>query len=259
MRSLTISERTRYNDHIRFIRKWCNQDRREAVRRLIEIRDKKLYRDDYGTFEQCAEVEFGFKRAQAYRLMDVEQSRQQLEKANLSEISDKTANDSVVLALADVPKKAQAKVAKEAAKSGAITAKSLGEAKAKVLATAKKEEKEVVRDVDGCPIPGPALPSWNRRDEMKDLAQLISTARVALRKLDQEDPMLVEVNLQSVICDLDNAYRDFKQAIPTRVCGICQGQTPKTCALCKGRGVISDFRWIAVPEEVKQMRAKRCE
>ena len=115
---------------------------------------------------------------------------------------------------------------------------------------------EVVRDKDGYPVPAPAMPSWIRRDEMKEHLKAIKSVIQLMKKLDPEDPMLVEVSIQSVIVDLNNARRTFEQAIPEHVCGVCQGQTPKTCALCKGRGVISDFRWISVPVEVKEMRAK---
>jgi hypothetical protein len=37
---------------------------------LTEIRDRKLYRQDYATFETCCQAEFSMSRPQAYRLID---------------------------------------------------------------------------------------------------------------------------------------------------------------------------------------------
>lgn len=253
-KTLTIVERTEYNLLTKRIKGWYGDS--FAIASALElVREKKLYRDDHKTFDAYIENEIGVKRSRAYQLLDANQI-----KKSLGKMSTKLDNTAQALALKNVPEEKRVEVIEAAEEP--ITAKSLLAAAKEIAkpAPAKKVKVEVVvvRDSDGFAIPDPALPAWNRRDEMKELTQVIRSARTRIRALDQNDPMLVEVNLQSVLSDLTRAMREFECSVPNHVCGVCQGQAPKTCLLCKGRGVISDFRWISVPEEVKAMRAPSC-
>ncbi|MGH8092690.1 MAG: hypothetical protein ACREIF_04385 [Chthoniobacterales bacterium] len=251
---LTVSQRARYNDNKRFIRKWAVDDFRESVRRLIEIHDEKQYIDDHATFEDCCAIEFGWKRATGYRLMESEKNRQSLEDLDLSQIETKSLPASQVKVLVEVEPEKREKVVRLAAAAGKVTAKTLTAAAAKVSAPA-----EEIRDDTGYLIPPKAMPFWEQKGEMEATLRLISVARSAIRNLPNEDPMLVEVNVQSVICDLGNAYREFKTAVPYAVCPVCQGQAPETCTFCKGRGLVSRFRFETMaPQELKSIRAKSC-
>lgn len=245
-KSLTIGQRIDYNERLRRLKSWVG-DSLARAEDLKVIRDRRLYQDDYKTFESFVEGEFGIGRGRAYQLLDAQEVME-----SLGEMSTIVDNEGQARALKKVPLKKRKAVVRAAAATGTVTAKS-------ITAAAKSIEVEVVqpRDKDGYPIPGPALPAWNRREEMVELAQSIRSARTGLRALDPKDVMLVEVNLQDVIASLSNALRNFKQAIPEFCCSVCQGQTPKTCAFCKGRGVVSEFRYkTCTPSEVKVMRGK---
>jgi len=130
--------------------------------------------------------------------------------------------------------------------------------------TISQAEKEIARekpngfrDALGYPIPEPALPYWNRADEVKDILKQISKLKTLAEELQtRKDPMYCEVNLNWARVELGNLYQAFKCAIPYVVCTTCQGRIPESCTLCKGRGVISEFRWEhALPEEARMMRS----
>lgn len=57
---------------------------------MIEIRDKRLYRDEYDTFEACCTEEFGISRRHAYRLIEAASVAQEIENARNSFIDNKT-------------------------------------------------------------------------------------------------------------------------------------------------------------------------
>jgi DnaJ-class molecular chaperone len=92
---------------------------------------------------------------------------------------------------------------------------------------------------------------------MQDLLGLISDARAAIRKQNQDDRIFVELRIREVVAILNEAYREFAVAVPYAVCTTCQGQAPDTCRLCQGRGVISKHRYTScVPSELKEIRKK---
>ena len=112
-------------------------------------------------------------------------------------------------------------------------------------------------DNTGYPVPKPAMKYWDRKPEMEGLLGLISQTRAAIRKQNQDDRIFVELRIREVVAILNEAYREFSQAVPYAVCTTCQGQAADTCRLCQGRGVISKFRFdICVPSELKEIRKK---
>jgi rubrerythrin len=109
----------------------------------------------------------------------------------------------------------------------------------------------------GYSVPKPALSYWSRRPEAKNVVAQIKAAKGQVKKLDAQDPMWAEVNLNGVLSDLESAINRMRGAVPAYVCVYCQGVTPDGCTVCKGRGVVSEFMWkVAVPDELKQMRPK---
>jgi len=117
---------------------------------------------------------------------------------------------------------------------------------------------EVRRCHTGCEIPAAILPLWERAEEVQGLLSSLSTLRGILRKAEEEkDKVFAEVNFSSIKAHLDQAYADLKTAKPFAVCPACEGKTPDNCALCKGRGFISEHRWNSVvSEEQKAIRKK---
>jgi hypothetical protein len=80
----------------------------------------------------------------------------------------------------------------------------------------------------------------------------------ALRSAQENRDMLfAEVNFSSALSQLDQAWTDVKTAKPFAVCPSCQGQVPENCTLCRGRGLLSEYRWnTCVTREHKEFRLK---
>jgi len=216
-------------------------------RALEAIRDGKLYRAEYPTFEKYCEGKWGWKRAHAYRLIEAAEI---VDSMKMSPIGDKIETESQARALAAVPTEQREEVLTRASSKGRPTALRISE-------EAKKEGPVVDLDRTGYPVPERAMKYWKRADEMQDLLNLISAARSAIRKQNQEDRIFVELHLQQIISILNDAYSQFQLAVPYAVCTTCQGQAPDTCRLCTGRGVISKFRYnTLVPSDLKAVRDK---
>jgi hypothetical protein len=136
---------------------------------LKEIRDSKLYREHYKTFEKYVSERWKINRQRAYQLIEAAEA-----KSNLSKILDKnkTADaintESQLRELKDVPSESmEAVVDKAAALAGSdkITASDLKQARQEVLSdaikTIAKDDELVFRDVDDdddAPVIAPSLP-----------------------------------------------------------------------------------------------------
>lgn len=239
---LTTAETADLANHERTIK--SNKGAFVASGRALEtIRDRKLYRVQYPTFEKYCEEKWGWKKSQAYRLIEAAQT------VATSPSGDKIETECQARVLSGIAPERHEEVFERAISGGRPTAHRISE----------EAEKGPIIDVDetGYPIPEKAMSYWTRADEMKAILKLISEARCAVRDLNQEDRMYGEVHLQGVAAILNDASRQFAQAVPYAVCTSCQGQVPDSCCLCKGRGVISKFRYdTVVPIEAKEIRSK---
>jgi hypothetical protein len=113
-----------------------------------------------------------------------------------------------------------------------------------------------VLDGTDWPIPTQLIPLWHRADEVQEMLTTLSRVKGALRTAQEtKDKLFTEVNFSSALSQLDQAWTDIKTAKPFAVCPTCQGQIPEKCALCKGRGLISEFKWnTCVTREDKEFR-----
>jgi hypothetical protein len=111
-------------------------------------------------------------------------------------------------------------------------------------------------DEDGYPIPsGDASYYWGRRPEAEELLALVDKAKAFARKLDQNDVMWFNMDVNSVLAGLgDVATRIKTGAIPRHVCLRCNGKNPVKCDSCKGRGVIPKLVWEREPQEMRKTR-----
>lgn len=230
---------------------------------LAEIRERKLYRRDYDTFEAYCQERWGWTRVRAHQLIQAAQVVEALP----SKCKPVVNTERAARELGKLPVPEQKRVVEEAQKNGdsvaAIVRRHLPpppQVNAKrippppVVAPAP----EVRRCHTGWEIPAAILPLWERAEEVQGLLSSLSTLRGILRKAEEEkDKVFAEVNFSSIKAHLDQAYADLKTAKPYAVCPTCLGKTPDNCALCKGRGFISEHRWNSVvPEEQKVMRKK---
>jgi len=114
----------------------------------------------------------------------------------------------------------------------------------------RHEEEAGLCDERERPIPPDLLEMWNRRQEVRDLAALVSRVRVALRDAqDGNDPLWSEINFGSALAHLDMAYKEIAAAEPWCVCPMCQGIG---CNACKGRGLMGKYRFEnVVPKNMR--------
>jgi hypothetical protein len=152
-------KRDRYEELKSKIRAWW-EDRFLMGEALREIRADKLYKKEYPTFEEFCVEEFDLKHSQVYNLIHAAEIRASLKSSSaLEEIT--SVNQA--LALSPVPQKQRVKVIRQAARSGAVTARSITEAAEGVKAGGKA----AVPPCAGCGGPhafDTSIPSeaWNR-------------------------------------------------------------------------------------------------
>lgn len=114
-----------------------------------------------------------------------------------------------------------------------------------------------VKDTTGYPIPKDLHHFWQRIPEVKNLISQVRSIRDELvTRQTNKDMMYVEVNIDSVVAELNNAIAQLKTAVPYAVCTNCQGKLRDKCSLCRGRGLISKYRWDMVADEIKKLRTK---
>jgi hypothetical protein len=115
-----------------------------------------------------------------------------------------------------------------------------------------------VLDATGWPIPTQLIPLWQRAGEVQEWLTVLSRLKGVLRSAQENRDMLfAEVQFSSALSQAEQLWTDMKTAKPFAVCPTCQGQVPDKCTLCRGRGLISEFRWnTCVTREDKEFRAR---
>jgi hypothetical protein len=74
---------------------------------------------------------------------------------------------------------------------------------------------------------------------------------------ENKDKLFTEVSFSSALSQLNQAWPDIQTAKPFAVCPTYQGQLPDNCTLCRGRGLVSEYRWnTCVTSEEKAFRVR---
>lgn len=115
-----------------------------------------------------------------------------------------------------------------------------------------------VLDATGWPIPTQLIPLWQRVGEVQEILTRLSRVKGTLRTAqDSKDVLYSGISFGAIQAHLDQAWEAIKDAKPFCVCPTCQGQIPDKCTLCRGRGLLSEFRWnTCVTREDKEFRFK---
>ena len=233
---------------------------------LAEIRDLKLYKHEHNSFEVYCREKWGWTRQHAYRLIEAAP----IAECNLQVTSLNQARElakavpatraGVVQTIVDAGKPVTAAEIKRhlpppPVPPGKMPGSTAGKMPA---ATLPPPPPSKILDGTGWPIPTQLIPLWQRTDEVQEMLTTLSRVKGALRAAqDKNDTLFAEVNYSSALSQLDQAWADIKTAKPFAVCPTCQGQIPDKCALCKGRGLISEHRWnTCVTREDKEFRFK---
>lgn len=225
-----------------------NTDGFRKVGAALEIiRDERLYRRDFKTFEDYCQKKWGYGRRYANQVVAGAAAVKSLP----PDLGVLVPKSSAAVALSKVPVKDRAAVVNEVSKGGApVTAKSITEqSKAKFVPLPR------VTDELGWVIPEKIMHLWNRRPEVKKLMEAISEVKCHVdAALEENDPLYRELQ-NSIVADLKQVYHNLRYAMPYAVC-TCNGQLIEKCTLCKGRGFLSIERYKTVPIEIRNMREK---
>lgn len=242
--ALSKIERSRFNEIEKSIER-TKMAFIECGQLLMEVRDQKLYREEYPSFDDYCSVRWKFTRQRASQLIQAVVMVKQLpERVSTRVDSEKSARE-----LAQVPKDKRVAVMDSIPEKMEISPKT-------IKAAAEEKEKEPL-DKTSHPIPALIRDDWFRAEEVgRDLMQAISEVKVRIEKgIADEDVIFNEIKKSQPVTELKSIYGIVSNIVPYSVCTSCQGHSRSKCSFCRGRGFISKFLFDhAVPEETKKLR-----
>lgn len=217
---------------------------------LAEIRNRKLYRRDYGTFEVYCQERWGWSRFRSLQLIAACEVVQDLPEGLQKEVP----NERVARELGKLPPAKRVKRVKAAkASSEKLTSANVRPNPPIPKAPPLRE------DETGTKIPSAILTLWDRcLDIQSQLTALSKIKSIISHAQETQDVAYAEVNFSALLAALSQARSILKTVKPYAVCPTCQGLNPKLCRLCRGRGFISEFLWNSpsVKQAVKEIRFK---
>lgn len=225
---------------------------------LRTVRDKRLYRSEFASFEDYCQTRWGKTRQWANYLLAAGAALKSLPPKLVTAVTSVKA----AAALSKVPPPKRAAVVSSITKAGqAVTAKTIRKVSPPPPKPAKgiaKQPQAALKDETGLPIPPEAIALWHRGDEVQELLTFISALRGKLRKYqDGKDILFFGFSFSETLAHLDQAYVEIKRMKPYAVCPTCNGKVSEQCNACNGRGLVSEFYWTTcVPEELKALRTK---
>jgi hypothetical protein len=221
----------------------------EVGEALTEIRDKKLYRCDYKSFEDYCQEKWGWSRNRGLQMIQAAETVAELPEKVVTKVTTETA----ARAIRKIPQPKRAAVVEAVVESGQpVTAKTIAAAAAPL-----PKPPEAPVDETGHPIPEPLWEMWSQAQEARTLLSEFGRIRNTIRRAQEEkNPTYKLFNFSHVLAAMDNAYTGIKNGIPYAVCCTCQGRTSKGCRPCSETGFISEFKWGTVGREIKEIRFK---
>lgn len=230
----------------------------ECGNALSKIRDEKLFRVEFKSFEEYCKARWGWTRMRASQLIEAATVKKELPKS----VNNCLQNEGQARAVAKIPKEKRVEVLKAVAKKGKVTATAITNMALEAMhieneagEKLKKQLDAVVLDKEGYPIPQAIQEEWNRADKVREHMAVVSKVKCYVEEgVKNDDPIFREVNA-NLTAELKNLFQSLKRIVPHAVCGACNGVDPKKCRACSQRGFISEFLWsMCVPQEIKKMR-----
>lgn len=244
-KELSLRERTEHLTRVTRLHAW-KDDTLQAGIDLAYIRDNKTYRDDFDTFEEFVESEFGFHQSKAYRLIEFSEIK-------TSPIGEEIKNEGQARELGKVNPGHREEVLKEASKGG-LTARKIKDASKAIVAEVVMLDKTEAK----YPIPKEIMSDWKKAEDVgKDLLRKASELKVTLESARETGDLIFREVSQTSATHAINLYTCLKSIVPHSVCTSCQGRNSSKCTTCKGRGFFSkDFYDVAIPREIKELRIR---
>lgn len=214
---------------------------------LIEIRDRRLYRDEYQSFEEFCKEVFDLSRQRAYRLMHSIKAAEIIEKSMLNWAGDVNSGLQIIPSLTEaavneimqLPSDKQAEVAKKLA----------GRAEVKLA-----EVKEAVADVKSTTTNGQNSGlSWHLERAMqvgREIAKAARMIRAACTIISEsaEGPFLSRMDPRACMKELYKVADEIEAGAPFADCVYCGGEIGKQCGGCDGHGWLTRTEFHAVPD-----------
>lgn len=254
MNQLTLNEKRTFAECERIIERG-KQTFVAVGAALQKIRDQKLYREQYATFEDYCRERWGWSRQRAYQII----SAAEVVKSLPAEMSTMVDTERAARAVASIPKGKRVEVVRAAAQTGRVTAKTVEKAGAQMgKPCADLRDRTEARRV----VPREIRPLWERAESVA--ARLIETLQSVKNEIARgvarrdEDAIWAECS-NADVSSLEQVIFVLKQSVrPFAVCPTCHGtKTRSQCQLCRGRGFIGKHLWEScVPVETKKLLIK---
>jgi len=228
-----------------------------------QIKESKLYLQEFETWEQFCDQTLGFTPQHVNRLISAYETAESI--PNTLQINKKSepigsllTNEAQARALAKVPEQDRPKVLRIAERSGDVTAQAISVA-AEAVAAKKPVRPDIRLDTLGRIIPEEVVPDWDRAAAVATrLRSNASEIKLTVeRGLADKDIIFAEIT-NPTIAEASGLHYTLSQIAPHAVCPNCQGRNRKNCQLCRRRGWISKFLFNspAVSSETKALLAK---
>lgn len=218
----------------------------DVGRAIMEIREGRLYRRDYSTFEGYCQGKWGWSRHRASQIENSAIMAQGLTPKVLTMVNSERA----ARALVKVKPSEREAVVKRAAANGPVTAKA--------ITLASKPTPDIALDEEGCPIPKGCVEIWNRRQEVQDLMARVSAIKCQIQKAHKDGDMLLLCIQPYTVTQLEAVYYSLTLAKPYAVCTECEGHPVEAqCTFCCGTGLISKHAYDTQSKmEIKAIRKR---
>ena len=254
----SIEKTTRFHELNKFVDQHLNVPF-QLGQALAEIKEESLYKEDYNTWDQYVASKQHMTTQHANRLIEAWTIKNEPEGSSLR-------NERQARALAKVPREKRKRVMDALAEGKeAITADRITKAAEGFLASPEAIMQGVDPIVDaqeldelGFPLPAATLERWHRRGVIMELLKQVSSVKSKVKaSMEAGEWLGNNINFQSMMADLSNAYSTIKFCMPYAVCTSCNGVRIEKCTLCKGTGLVSEFTWNKIcPVEIKELRKK---
>jgi hypothetical protein len=211
---------------------------------LKEIRDQRLYREDFKSFDAYVKSRWCFQRDYADKLIDSSETKQKVHTMVGTFGADKIQNERQLRELKSVPDEALAEViakAAEIAGDAPLTAKVLKEAREQVLEpTEPTAEEPACEDVEPEPEPEPVGPlqcvGWFKH-QIGLVNELVRNMDTVVEVPGNE--LLMSRRL-SIRREIEHIKGSFRAVMPHAICPRCHG---KCCAQCGNHGWVNKQRF----------------
>jgi len=213
---------------------------------LKQIRDERLYRESYKTFESYVKDKWDFERRHAYRLIDASDIKADLcpighkiEKAN------EIKTESQLRELVSVPRESLEEVIEKAAEiagDAPMTAKVIKEAREQVLETEEDNEEHEEDEEDPFGDPEPEVPAplqcvpW-----FKEQLRMVNELKRNLDRVQKAPGIELFMSRQrTILREVEHVKGGLMAAMPHSMCPRCNG---KTCTQCGNMGWVNKQRF----------------